>query len=262
MSWLAEHCAARRMEAARRRGLVPERELRARIAGQAPPLPFAEALRRKDRPAVIAEIKFRSPSRGELRPVRDVAFVARSYAENGAAALSVLIDERHFGGRLEDLGHARAASGLPLLAKGFLVDPYDVLEARAAQADAVLLIAACLERQLLAEMHTLAGELGMAALVELHGDEDLDKIADLPVHLAGVNHRHLGTLAMDMDLTTRLAPRLPSGTTRVAESGLSSPADLARMHALGYHAVLIGTRFMNAIDPGAALAALLGESRP
>src|SRR5512145_2043684 len=172
MTWLSDHCASRRLDVARRLGLVPMRELRARALRQAPPLPFAARLEKGHGPAVIAEIKFRSPSLGELRTQRDVEFVARSYELNGASALSVLIDDTHFAGRLDYLERARMATGLPVLAKGFLVDPYDVLEARIARADAVLLIAACLTREELTVMHALAQDLGMAALVELHDEED------------------------------------------------------------------------------------------
>lgn len=258
MSWLADHCAARRLEVARRKDRTPMAELHARALRQAPPRPFAQALRSAGTVSVIAEIKFRSPSEGELRAGHDVEFVARAYELNGASALSVLIDESAFGGRLDYLERARMATGLPLLAKGFLVDPYEVLEARLARADAVLLIAACLERETLAGMHALARELGMDALVELHGEEDLRKIEGLALELVGVNHRNLATLAMDMGLTERLAPALPPHAVKVAESGLATPEDLARMGSLGYDAVLVGTRFMKQADPGAALGAFLG----
>ena len=265
MSWLSEHCATRRLAVAGRREFLSERALRARAFRQPPPRPFREALQKAPGLAVIAEIKFRSPSQGELRPGHDVEFVARSYELNGASALSVLVDGVHFGGRLDYLERARMATCLPLLAKGFLVDPYEVLEARIARADAVLLIAACLQRAELVAMHTLARELGMDALVELHSEEDLRKVERLPLELVGVNHRNLGTLAMDLDLTRRLAERLPRQAVKVAESGLASLEDLERMRALGYDAVLVGTRFMTQPDPGAALGALLcssPEARP
>ena len=257
MTWLADHCASRKLEAARRRGLLPEKELQARAFRQAPPIPFAGALRKEPGLAVIAEIKFRSPSQGELRSQRDVEFVARSYELNGASALSVLIDGVHFGGRLDYMERTRMATSLPILAKGFLVDTYEVLEARIARADAVLLIAACLRREELIAMHKLARELGMDALVELHCSEDLVKIEGLSLELIGVNHRNLGTLQMDMELTRRLAGQLPPEAVKVAESGLASPEDLGRMKALGYDAVLVGTRFMKHADPGAALNALI-----
>jgi len=258
MSWLSEYCESRREDVLRRRGLVPDAVLRARASAQAPPRPFLEALRLQERVAVIAEIKFRSPSEGLLRPGFDVEHVAISYEGSGASALSVLIDEVHFGGQWEFLARARAATGLPALAKGFLVDPYEVIEARIAGADAVLFIASCLERQELEAMHALASELGMAALVELHSEADFRKVEGLDLPLVGVNHRDLDTLKMDMDLTARLAPKLPRPSIRVAESGIRTAEDIERMRILGYHAVLVGTTFMKQPEPGAALAQLLG----
>jgi indole-3-glycerol phosphate synthase len=258
MPWLSDHCATRRLEVARRRALVPENELHVRALRQAPPLPFVKVLRGGETLTIIAEIKFRSPSQGELRPQRDVEFVARSYELNGASALSVLIDSVHFGGHLDYLERARMATSLPLLAKGFLVDPYEILEARIARADAVLLIAGCLERAELIAMHALAQDLGMAALVELHSEEDLHKIEGLDLELVGVNHRNLDTLQMDMDLTRHLSARLPKQSLKVAESGIASAEDLGRMKALGYDTALVGTRFMKHADPGVALGTLLG----
>jgi len=257
MTWLREHCLNRRAEVQQRRALVPEPELHLRIQDQAPARPFLQSLRREDRMAVIAEIKFRSPSEGQLRPQADVEHVAKSYEANGASALSVLVDEVHFGGQRDYLTRARAATNLPAIAKGFLVDPYDVLEARSYGADAVLLIASCLERGELETMHALAQELGMAALVELHSEADFLKVEGLDLPLVGVNHRDLDTLQMDMALTEKLSKRLPASSTRVAESGLKVPADLTRMRNLGYHAVLVGTAFMKYAEPGQELAKLL-----
>jgi indole-3-glycerol phosphate synthase len=257
MSWLSEYCLQRRIDATERARFQPAAQLRERASRQAPTRPFAHALRKEYGPAVIAEIKFRSPSEGELRPQRDLEFVARAYELNGASALSVLVDESYFDGRLDYLERARMATELPVLAKGFFVDPYEILEARLARADAVLLIAACLERERLIEMHELAKELGMAALVELHSDADLRKVEGLSLDLVGVNHRDLDTLRMDMDLSRRLVSALPCEAAKVAESGLSTAEDFARMKGLGYDAVLVGTRFMKQADPGAALGALL-----
>ena len=263
MSWLTEHCLSRRVEVAQRQARVPESELRARIADQPAARPFLGNLRHtfesKQRVAVIAEIKFRSPSMGQLRPQIDVEHVAASYQASGASALSVLVDEVHFGGQRSFLTRARAATQLPAIAKGFLVDPYDVIEARTYGADAVLLIASCLERSELEAMHALALELGMDALVELHSEADFLKVEGLELPLVGVNHRDLDTLQMDMDLSTRLAPQLPAASLRVAESGIKTPEDLLRMKALGYQAVLVGTAFMQHPEPGEELAKLLGQ---
>jgi indole-3-glycerol phosphate synthase len=249
MTWLREHCLNRRAEVQQRRALVPEPELHLRSQDQAPARPFLQSLRREDRMAVIAEIKFRSPSEGQLRPQADVEHVAKSYEANGASALSVLVDEVHFGGQRDYLTRARAATNLPAIAKGFLVDPYDVLEARSYGADAVLLIASCLERGELETMHGLAQELDSEA--------DFLKVEGLDLPLVGVNHRDLDTLQMDMALTEKLSKRLPASSTRVAESGLKVPADLTRMRNLGYHAVLVGTAFMKYAEPGQELAKLL-----
>lgn len=260
MSWLSEYCESRREDVLRRKALVPDVVLRAKASAQVPPRPFLKALRQQDRVAVIAEIKFRSPSEGMLRPGFDVEHVATSYEGSGASALSVLIDEVHFGGQLEFLTRARAATNLPALAKGFLVDPYEVIEARIAGADAVLLIASCLARQELEAMHTLASELGMAALVELHSEADFRKVEGLDLPLVGVNHRDLDTLRMDMDLTARLAEKLPRSSIRVAESGIRTCEDIDRVRALGYHVVLVGTAFMKELEPGKALARLLSPT--
>jgi indole-3-glycerol phosphate synthase len=194
-----------------------------------------------------------------LRPARDVEVVAAGYAAAGACALSVLTEPLHFAGDLAFLERASAASGLPILRKDFLLDPYEVTEARAHGADAVLLIARLLARGSLAAMVERAEALGMAALVEIHGEDDLALLEGLPAPVVGVNHRDLDTLAMDPSLSARLAGLLPEGAVWVAESGLETGADLMRVVALGYGAVLVGSAFMSRPDPGAALAALLEE---
>ncbi len=264
MSWLEETYARRRERARERAARVPEEVLRERAARVPPPQDFAAALAdgaTGDIPAVIAEVKFASPSRGMIRAEKDVEAVAAGYARAGAAALSVLTDVRHFGGDPSFVARAKLASGLPVLRKDFLATPYDVVESRAAGADAVLLIARCLEGAELAALLETARGLGMAALVELHGREDLAKTAGLPVTMVGVNHRDLESLAVDPGLSERMAPELPAGAVRVAESGLSTAGDLRRAARLGYGAVLMGTAFMVEPDPGAALSGLLEACR-
>ncbi len=227
-------------------------------AESAPPVrDFIGALRAKPVPAVIAEVKFKSPSQGVIRPAFDVESVAASYESAGAACLSVLVDAPYFGGDLSFLGRARTACGLPLLAKGFFTDLRDVYQVRAAGADALLLIAKCLDRQTLSNLHGAARALGMAALVELHSEADLEKVAGLDLSLVGVNHRDLDSLEMDLDLSRRLAPRLPQAFLKVAESGLEAATDLERMRALGFGAVLVGTGFMRHEAPGEALRGFL-----
>lgn len=258
MPWLSEHLNFRRAEIAEARRKVSEAKLRARIEELLPVRTFA-LTDSAARPAVIAEIKFRSPSRGALRSHSDVEFVAEGYHRAGASALSVLVDAQGFGGELDFLGRARRACPLPLLAKGFFLEPYDLLAVRAAGADGALLIARALSRNELEQMLETARELGLATLLELHNEADLAKVEGLEVDLVGVNHRNLETLEMDSTLSARLMPRLPVSRCRVAESGLRSAADVQRMAVLGYHAVLVGTAFMTLPDPGVGLARLLEE---
>jgi len=258
VTWLSEHLQFLRTEVAERKRRIPESILQTQISGLEPTRNFSGALG-SGHPSVIAEIKFRSPSMGILRAQQDVEAVARGYELAGASALSVLVDARHFGGELAFLGRAQTACSLPILAKGFFVDPYDLREVRVAGADAALLIACALSREELAEMLGVAREMGLATLTELHDEEDLVKIAGLDLDLVGVNHRNLATLEMDSQLSSRLVPRLPAGHFRVAESGLNSASDFLRMAQLGYHAVLVGTAFMSQADPGAGLARLLEE---
>ncbi len=252
MSWLDDYIAT--LQA---RPMPPMDALEAAARDAAPPRDFLATLQTKAAPAVIAEVKFKSPSQGVIRPAYDVEHVAASYEVAGAACLSVLVDEPFFGGSLAFLGRARAACGLPLLAKGFFVDRRDVLQVRDAGADALLLIAKCLDRQTLSDLHELSRELGMATLVELHSEADLAKVAGLDLPLVGVNHRDLDTLAMDLDLSRRLLPSLPQAALKVAESGLETADDLARMATLGFGAVLVGTGFMRHPEPGKALCDFL-----
>jgi indole-3-glycerol phosphate synthase len=225
-------------------------------AAAPPPRGFAAALR-GPRLACIAEIKRRSPSAGWIRPQADAAAVARAYQEAGAAALSVLTDGPFFGGSLEDLVVARAAVRLPVLRKDFIVDPYQVVESRAAGADAILLIVAALSDGELAAMLAEADRLRMDALVETHSEREIDRALASGARLLGVNHRDLATLAMDMTLAARLRPRIPSGCLVVAESGIRTAEDVARMRSAGVDAILVGENLMKAPDPGSALRALL-----
>ncbi len=187
--------------------------------------------------------------------------VAESYAAAGAAALSVLTEEEHFGGHLSFIERAKKSSGLPVLRKDFLAAPHDVTESRAAGADAVLLIVRFLGREIIAEMICKARELGLAVLAEVHGEDDLKKTAGLPVEIIGVNRRDLETLRLDRALSERLAPIFPEGAVRVAESGFSTGRELCKVATLGYDAVLIGTAFMKQSKPGEALAKLMEETR-
>jgi indole-3-glycerol phosphate synthase len=246
--------AHKRGEVAARQRAAPLAALRDRPLYAAPRRGFRLALGVGLAPAVIAEMKRASPSRGPIRSDYDPEALARSYAAAGAAALSVLTDARFFGGALDHLAAARAASSLPCLCKDFLVDPYQVDEARAWGADAVLLIVAALAPARRGELLGAAVEAGLDVLVEVHTEAELEWAAAAGATLIGVNNRDLATFAVSLETTERLARRLPAGALLVAESGIRSPADARRMAAAGAHAVLVGEAFMACPDPGAALA--------
>ena len=222
--------------------------------------PFAAALARPGEMRVIAEHKRRSPSRGAIREDLEPADVARRYAKGGAAALSVLTDEPFFGGRLGHLSEARAATELPTLRKDFVVDPWQIAEARAAGADAVLLIVAALSD---GELRRLLGEaqaLRVDALVEVHDRGELERALAAGARLLGVNNRDLRTLSVSLETCIGLAPRIPDDVVAVAESGIKSGLDLRRLRDAGFDACLVGEHLMAAPDPGAALRQLLEET--
>ena len=216
--------------------------------------------RRRMPPRIIAECKRRSPSRGVLRAHYDPAAIAASYERAGAAAVSVLTEPTFFDGSLDHLRSVRDAVGLPLLRKDFIVSDYQLFEARAAGADAVLLIAAALEPRELAGLHARAVDLGLDVLVEVHSRDELSAAVDVDARAIGVNNRNLQTLDVDVCASETLAAHLPRDVVAVSESGLRTAADIARLEDLGYYAFLIGERFMAAADPGAALESLLERS--
>ncbi|MDE2607372.1 MAG: indole-3-glycerol phosphate synthase TrpC [Burkholderiales bacterium] len=221
-----------------------EGALRARIAaGQA---------------AVIAEVKKASPSKGVLRPDFIPADIAQSYAEHGAACLSVLTDRQFFQGSPDYLKQARASCDLPVLRKDFMVDPYQVYESRAMGADCILLIAACLDDARMAELEAIARSLDMAVLVEVHDGEELQRALKLKTKLIGINNRNLRTFEVSLDTTLGLLKDVPPDRLLVTESGILQRADVQKMRAAGVHAFLVGEAFMRAPEPGEALAALFG----
>jgi indole-3-glycerol phosphate synthase len=228
---------------------------------EAPPVrPFAAALARPGRVNVIAEHKRRSPSRGAIREDLAPADVARRYETRGAAALSVLTDGPFFGGRMEHLVEARAACSLPVLRKDFVLDPWQVWEARAAGADAVLLIVAALGDAELRDLLAVAGEAGMGALVEVHDRGELGRALAAGSRIVGVNNRDLRTLAVSLDTSLALAPAIPDDVLAVAESGIRTGADVRRLREAGFDAFLVGEHLMAAPDPGEALSRLLEEA--
>lgn len=225
------------------------------------PRGFAAALRRPAEVRLLAEVKRRSPSAGDIRPGADPAEVARAYVQGGAAALSVLTDRDYFGGDLAFLRAVRGAVDVPVIRKDFLIHPVQVWEARAAGADAVLLIARILEQSMLEELHGLARELGMDVLVEAHTEAELDRALDAGATLVGVNNRDLDTFVTDLELSLRLASRVPAAITYVAESGIRTAADVDRLGAAGVDAILVGESLMRQADLRAAAAALAGRPR-
>jgi len=206
--------------------------------------------------AVIAEVKRRSPSKGPLAPDLDPAGLARDYEAGGAAALSVLTDFEFFGAEPDDLARARAACGLPVLRKDFTVDLRDVVDARLMGADCVLLIAAALGQSELVDMLALARTIGLDALVEIHDEAELQRAVEAGADLIGVNQRDLVTFAVDTERAVRVAPQMPPGVVRVAESGIGGPEDAFVLAHAGYHAVLVGESLVTSGDPRAGVAAL------
>ncbi|HET8621624.1 MAG TPA: indole-3-glycerol phosphate synthase TrpC, partial [Acidimicrobiales bacterium] len=222
---------------------------------------FADALRSPagtGAVAVIAEVKRRSPSKGDLAAGLDPAELARAYERGGAACLSVLTDREFFGGSPDDLRAARGATGLPVLRKDFTVAPADVCDTRLMGADAVLLIAAALDDDELGELHTLALDVGLDVLVEVHDEQELERALAVGASLVGVNQRDLVTFAVDHARARRVGSSMPPSVVRVAESGIRGPGDARSLAAAGFDAVLVGESLVTAPDPAAAVAALRG----
>jgi len=242
------------------RARVSATEIEKQAAASAPARSLAQSLRVARGMACIAEFKRRSPSRGWIHREADVVPVARAYEAASAAGMSVLTDTPFFGGSLDDLRRARAASGLPILRKDFLVDPYQVAEARAAGADAVLLIVAALSDRDLHLLLAETGRWGMEALVETHDADEVARAVAAGANIVGVNHRDLGTFEMNMDLAARMRSLIPPDRLVVAESGIKTADDVRRLRASGIDAILVGEMLMQAPDPAAALRALLEKA--
>lgn len=257
---LDELVAGAREDAARRRQSRPLSAVEAAAAKASPALDAYSALRRGPAIKIIAEVKRASPSRGSLATIPDPAILARHYAAGGASAVSVLTEERRFNGSLADLVAVRDAVDIPVLRKDFIAEPYQVLEARAAGADLVLLIVAALDDATLTHLHSLIIELGMTPLVETHDSDEVRRAVDLGAHVIGVNARDLSTFTLDRDLFGRLAPGIPDGTIRIAESAVGGVEDVAHYRQAGADVVLVGEALVVGGDPVATLSEFLAVS--
>ena len=249
-------------EVAERSTRLPLAELQARTADASPPRGFADAIAARiarGEPAIIAEVKKASPSKGVIRADFDPVAIARSYEIGGAACLSVLTDVDFFQGSDAYLQQARAACMLPVLRKDFVVDAYQLYEARLLGADCVLLIVAALDDGQLSEFAFIADQLGMDVLVEVHDLEELERSLSVPARLLGVNNRNLRTFEVSLDNTLALKDAVPNDRVLVTESGILAPADVALMRDAGVNAFLVGEAFMRAPDPGSALRQLFGR---
>ena len=251
--------AAKREEIARARAAVPEGRLEERLEAAPPVRDFLAALAGPGGIRLIAEVKKASPSKGVIRADFDPVAIARTYQKHGAACVSVLTDEKYFQGSLEYLRRVREAVDLPVLRKDFILDPYQVLEARSAGADAVLLIAECLDDDALARLHETSIALGMTPLVELYEPENLPRVLRIGARLVGINNRNLRTFQVDLEHTVRLRPLIPDDRLVVGESGIRTRDDALRLQQAGVHAMLVGESLMVSPDIGAAVDQLLGR---
>jgi indole-3-glycerol phosphate synthase len=241
-----------------RKAASPLATLETAIRDQAPARDLAAALRQPGRVTAIAEFKRRSPSAGWIRQDAAIDDIVPRYLRAGAAALSVLTDEPYFGGTLDDLRAARAVAPAPILRKDFIVDEYQIAEARAAGADAILLIVSALDDAELGALHRACARWGVQALIEAHNAAEVARAVALEAPVIGINHRDLGTFTVDTTLAIRMRPAIPADRVVVAESGIRTSADVRRMGAANIDAVLVGETLMRATDPGAALTDLLG----
>lgn len=258
MSKLDEIVAYKRLELAQLKKAKPLARLERSLKSRTPARGFAAAIRRPGNLSLIAEVKKASPSAGSIRPGADVVEVARAYEQAGAQAISVLTDARFFSGCLEDLTRVREKVGAPVLRKDFLVEEYQVVEAAAAGADAVLLIAAVLEQPLLKRLIALSGDLRMDALVEVHTEREVGEALGAGARVVGINNRDLATLRVDLAATERLAREIPPDRARVSESGIHSRSDVEFVERQKVDAVLVGEELMSSSDPAKKIKELMG----
>lgn len=259
MGFLEDIVETTRAEVGRRRAERPIERLAEDLEPPPRGRPFSEALIAPG-VSLIAEMKRASPSRGPIRPDASVTEVVRAYEAGGAAACSILTEPQFFGGSLDDLREARAAVSLPLLRKDFILDEYQLVEARVAGADAALLIVAATGRELLGDLLQFGYELGLDLLVEVHDEDEAEIAVEAGAEIVGINNRNLKTLEVDPETALRLLPDIPAGTVVVAESGISDPADVRRLEEAGVDAILVGEALMAAADPTRAVRSLLGNA--
>ncbi len=258
MTILDQIVAYKRIDVAGRKTAIPQSALEGRPAFTRQPLSACDAIRRPDSMGIIAEFKRKSPSKGIINARAEVIQTTQGYVRAGAACLSVLTDDAFFGGSREDLQAARLANPTtPILRKDFIVDPYQVVEAKALGADLILLIATCLSRKEVLTLSRLAHDLGMEVLLEVHNEEELDRTLTDTVDLVGVNNRNLATFATSVETSVSLIQHIPGTYVRVAESGLRDAATITALRQTGYDAFLIGETFMKTPDPAAAMMALV-----
>ena len=258
---LEELCRASREAVERRKQSVSLADLEHAVADRPEPRPFNEALSRPGT-SLIAEYKRRSPSAGVIREGAEVADIVRSYERGGAAAVSILTEEQHFGGSLDDLRNGCEASDLPVLRKDFTVDPYQVYEARAAGADALLLVVGALEPRELGALHGVARALELDVLVEVHDERELEAALEIDAAVIGINNRDLEDFTVDLARTFELLPDVPAGKIVVSESGISGRPEIEELEQVGVDAVLVGESLMRAPDPEAAVRELTRTEEP
>jgi len=261
---LSKIISSKRREVEIGKSIMSKSELMGRVAGHPPPRGFEDKIRRivaQDCSAVIAECKKASPSKGVIRADYDVRQLCRSYQQGGAACLSVLTDEQYFSGSLQDLSIARQNCSLPVLRKDFIVDSYQVVEARAYGADCILLIASVLEVSEMSRFGELAQSLGMDVLIEVHSRSELESALELPFGLIGINNRNLHTFETSLSASIELCSDIPSERITVAESGIHTREDVARLRDAGINAFLVGESFMKSDDPGAKLNELFSDAK-
>jgi len=259
---LDEITQAKRSEVSNAKQRCTTAEMRKRADAMSPPRDFLQALAAPGPIKLIAEVKKASPSAGVIRATFNPAAIAQIYQDHGATCLSVLTDHPFFQGSITHLREVRATVHLPILRKDFIIDEYQILEARAAGADAILLIAEILSDQELVQFQKQAAELGMAALVEFHEKGNLSRVVDSGAPLIGINNRNLKTFTTSLEHTLTLRDRIPTDRLLVSESGIQTPEDVNRLAVAGVAAILVGETLMRAADPGRAIAALLGHKHP